>query len=251
MNPEIKAAHEVLLQLHVIDQELDALVAEARRTPTEIREEHAAIASLTEQRAAAAEALAATEAQQHLEEGDLAKVEKRRARAEARLPVLATAGQIEATQREIEALGAEAGDLETVILELMDTAESQEAAVADLDKRLAQASTIVADHEAAWAARKPILSARVEELGALRAPLAGALRSDVGRRYQLGRNQPSWPVKAGITWTDSARICRTCKCQVSARWLQQCGDHTSHHACDGCKRMLVKPDEEGDEEGDE
>lgn len=248
MNPEIMAAHEVLLQLHVIDQELDALVAEARRTPAEIREEHAAIATLTEQRAAAAEALAATEAKQHLEEGSLAKVEKRKVRADARLPSMTTAGQIEATQRELQALGDEAGDLETVILELMDTAETQESDVARRDAQLAHATALVTDHEAAWAARKPVVAARVDELAAQREPLVGSLRSDIARCYQLGRNQSGWRGKAGITWTDSGRICLTCKRQVSARWLQECGDHTSHHSCDGCKRMLVKPPEDEGEE---
>ncbi len=250
MNPEIQAAHAVLLQLHVIDQELDALLAEAKRSPVEIRDEHAAIVALKELRAAAAEALAATEKTQRAEEKDLEKVEKRKARAVGRLPSLGTMGQIEATQREIAALTDDAGDRETVILELMDEAESQEADVAEQDASLARATELVAEHVAAWASRKPPLAARVEELQGLRAPIAAELRSDVARRYKLGRNQPTWRNKAGITWTDSGRICTTCKRQVSARWLQECADHSAHHACDGCKRMLVKPPaDEADEEG--
>ncbi len=251
MNPEIHQTHTTLLQLDVIDLELDALTAEARRVPAEIKEEYGAIAALDEARAAAAVELAATEKAQKESERALEAIEKRKARAEARLPSLGTMGQIEATQREIAALSAEGGDIETTILELMDSVETQEAAIAEQDGTLERARALLTEHEAAWAERKPNLKARHVELTAEREPLEGSLRSDVVRRYQLGRNQSQWKIRTGVTWVNRARVCRTCRTSVSARWIQECREHTAMHACDSCKRMLVPqptPDEDAAEE---
>jgi predicted nucleic acid-binding Zn-ribbon protein len=247
MNPDILAAHEALLHLHVLDQELDALSAERTRTPREIAEEHAAIAALQEARDAAAKTLAAAGVKQREAERSLDAIEKRKGKAEARLPSLGTMGQIEATQREIAALSTEGGELETAILELMDDIEQQEAALAARDEQLAHARAVLAEHESGWAARRPGLEARVTALEAERAPVADGLRPDITRRYQLGRNQATWKLKAGITWADIDRVCRTCKCEVSARWLQEARDHTALHSCDNCKRMLVQPAEEAAE----
>ncbi len=251
MNPDILAAHETLLLLNVIDQELDQLAAEQTRTPREIAEEHAAIDALQGQREATAEALAGVLSTQAEAEAKMASVEKRKAKAEARLPSLGTMGQIEATQREIAALSTEGGDLETAILEIMDDAEGRETALADLDALLGRTRGILAEHESAWAARAPVIAARVAELEGQREEPAASLRKDVARRYQLGRNQSMWKVKSGLTWADSSRVCLTCKCGVSARWLQECRDHTALHSCDGCKRMLVKPPAREEVEGEE
>lgn len=253
MSDEIQAAHEALLQIHAIDQEMDALKAEASRAPREIQEEHEAIAALQELRDAAAATLAQSEATLRESERELEKLEKRKTRAEGRLPSLGTMGQIEATQREIAALTAEGGDLETTILEQMEQVEEQTDDLAAQEERLATARSLVAEHEAAWAERKPPLKARYDALTADREGPVSVLRPDVLRRYQLGRNQTTWRERSGITWTFRDRVCITCRTQVSARWLQECREHRSYHACDSCKRMLVPMpvDEPEPEEEDE
>jgi predicted nucleic acid-binding Zn-ribbon protein len=251
MNPDIQAAHAALNQLDVIDRELDALKAEAKRTPGELKEEHAAVSALDELRVAAAAALVLTEGKQRDAERSLEKLEKRIKKAQDRLPSLGTMGQIEATQREIAAVGAEAGEVETRILELMEQAEDQETDLAAQVERLANARALVAGHEASWLERKPVLAARVGVLDADRVAPAAVLRPDVTRRYQLGRNQSQWKVRTGLTWVQADRVCRTCRTQVSARWLQECAAHTAYHACDSCKRMLVPPPPEEDVEEDE
>ncbi len=236
--PELIDTVRDLLRLNAIDLRRRSLQVELENSPrqldvlgTELSSREATRDRLGDERKTARTALGETEV-------ELSKTEKRRARAQERIPLLQTAEQVAATEREIDALAETIDLLESELLERMDTAEglagSSAAAGASVEKGRADLTSATE----AWAARLPVLQGGMQELDGERSPIAESLRSDIRRRYQLAWRQRGKIHPSGVTGV-LGRICETCHTEVSARWLQECREHVALHSCQGCKRLLL------------
>jgi predicted nucleic acid-binding Zn-ribbon protein len=236
--PELIDTVRQLLALNRIDLVRYELQTEIEQTPRRL----AALADeLTErqserslQESTSSDAAAALRAG----EESLAKMEKRRERAQQRIPMLKTSDQVAATQREIEAIGQDVDGLEIELLEQMEGLEQLKARLADAQRAAEDTKAALEDGGKAWEVRSPVALAEMEKLDAERAPLAGDLRSDFLRRYQLAWRQRGKINPTGVT-TVQGRICDTCNTEVSARWLQESRDYVALHSCQSCKRLLL------------
>jgi predicted nucleic acid-binding Zn-ribbon protein len=227
-----------LLRLNQLDLGRHALQVELKQSPARIEELGVNLGS----RDAARDRLAGEfrAARSSLAEAEvlLAKTEKRRSRAQERIPLLQTAEQVEATQREIVALAEAIDELESEILERMDLAEALEQSAAAAVKSAEEGSVDLAVAKEKWAERRPLLDAQMTQLDSERTPIAEGLRSDIRRRYQLAWRQRGKTSPSGLTQV-VGRICETCHTEISARWLQESREHVALHSCQGCKRLLL------------
>jgi|GEM_PF-3280839 len=234
-----------------IDQELDRLAAEAAAAPKNLAAERSVLAELTTAREATEQALAGARKRMAEAEREHEALEAKRDRANKRMETIASQAQLDATTRELETLAELIGESETVILMGYDEVETLEATLDEQTERQGNATVGLAEHEAAWIAREPIVVARQAELTAAREPQYGALDSRVAQRYMLGRQQAMFTPLSGITWIHAGTICTTCNARISPRWVQDSGDYKAWHACDSCKRLMVKTIVQDGPEGDD
>jgi len=227
-----------LLRLNAIDLRRHAFQVEVENSPRELAELKSTLATREATRDRLSDELKCARAALGETEVELSKTEKRRARAQERIPLLQTAEQVAATEREIDALAETIDLLESELLERMDRAEdlAGSSSVAGASVEEGQASLAAATES--WDVRLPVVQAGMQELDGERSPIAESLRSDIRRRYQLAWRQRGKTHPSGITGV-LGRICETCHTEVSARWLQECKDHVALHSCQGCKRLLL------------
>jgi len=227
-----------LLRLNSIDLRRHALQVELQRSPSSLEELDVDLQARNVEGDRLNDELRAARTSLGEGEVELSKTEKRRVRAHERIPLLQTAEQVEATQREIVALAETIDDLESETLERMDRVETLEGeAAAALESSEAGSSELAAATEA-WAERRPMVDSQMAELDDERSPIASTLRSDILRRYQLAWRQRGKLKASGVTQV-LGRICETCHTEISARWLQESRDHQALHSCQGCKRMIL------------
>lgn len=227
-----------LLSLNRIDLIRYELQTEIEQTPRRLAAQKEELGQREEARDRQAAALSA--AQTALKEGEelLTKTERRRDRAEQRIPMLKTAEQVDATQREIAALRQDIDDLEGEILERMDRVERLEESARAATDGVEEMTTSLAADRTAWEARSPVAKSEMTALDAEREPLKGGLHTDYLRRYQLAWRQRGKMQPTGVTAV-VGRICETCHTEVSARWLQESRDYVALHSCQSCKRLLL------------
>jgi predicted nucleic acid-binding Zn-ribbon protein len=227
-----------LLRLNAIDLRRHALQVELEKSPgeladlaTELSCREATGDRLTDELKRARASLGETEV-------ELSKTEKRRARAQERIPLLQTAEQVAATEREIDALAETIDLLESELLERMDLSEELAVASSAGGAAVEEGRATLTAATESWSVRLPVVQAGMHELDGERAPIAESLRSDIRRRYQLAWRQRGKTHPSGVTGV-LGRICETCHTEVSARWLQECKEHVALHSCQGCKRLLL------------
>lgn len=227
-----------LLRLNSIDLRRHALQVESESGPRHLADLGTELSSREATRNRLADELKNARSSLGESEVELSKTEKRRARAQDRIPLLQTAEQVSATEREIDALAETIDLLESEILERMDGAEGLAVASAEGSASAEEGRANLTAATESWAERLPVLQAETKQLDGERVPLAESLRSDILRRYQLAWRQRGKARPSGVTGV-LGRICETCHTEVSARWLQECREHVALHSCQGCKRLLL------------
>ncbi len=227
-----------LLRLNAIDLRRHALQVELESSPRQLADLDGELSSREATRGRLGDELKTARAALGETEVELSKTEKRRARAQERIPLLQTAEQVAATEREIEALAETIDLLESELLERMDLSEGLAVASAAAGVSAEDGRANLTAATESWAVRLPVVQAGMNELDGERSPIAESLRSDIRRRYQLAWRQRGKTHPSGVTGV-LGRICETCHTEVSARWLQECKEHVALHSCQGCKRLLL------------
>ncbi len=235
-----------LIQLASLDDELRIVREELAATPVELASRRAAEQELAERSAGVELVCAAEEKRGRSCEVELATVEKRIERAQARLANLVSADQIDATDRELATLREQCDELEEKALIAMERIESLQQ---DRDRIAGDLEGLRAALEefcGQWAKRESSLQDRAAELVGFREQLQGDLNGEERRLYStaLGRGSHGASSPAGITSVDGF-ICRTCHKRLPPMWVNESRVWARIHCCDGCKRILIfDPDDE-------
>ncbi len=247
---ELQEVARVLLLLDRLDHERWEAEQELARTPREISVQETALGVQRTALQSVRDELAATQASVRDNEGELAAVEGKAKRADKRLTMVFTSTQIDATKRELATLAERRDELEELILEAMDRAETLEADATSQASALDQATAAFADRTGTWSTREGALRSRVAELTEQREPLFSGLRSDVARRYQVGWKLGRFSPPSALTSAKGDGVCLTCHASLSFKWLSEARRHAAVHACDNCKRIIVFDPDAGPVTGD-
>lgn len=178
-------------------------------------------------------------------EGDVDQVRERAERDQKRLDAgqVSSPKELESLQHEIATLGRRQGDLEEVVLEIMERLESAQSRRAELG----------AQQDAAQAQRLELTAARdtttgeidgeVVQLGAQRSTQVGGLDDALVTLYEKIRAQQGGVGAAELT----ARRCGGCRLELNNVEIGQLRDADPDEVmrCDECRRILVRTPESG------
>lgn len=226
-------------QLHDLDQARFAAQDELDSTPPRIAEESDAVSAAGREKVRLQAELSAAQASVRDGERDLAALERRRERAEARIPHLTSAEQIEATQREIGGLGEQYDELEMDVFERMEAADTLTSSLDAATLLCARVEPALAERMKVWTTRKAELDAEVARLTAAHETVTAPLPADLMRMYRSGIKASSGRRAPGGATTVTGATCDTCWAEFPRRWVNETIARKSIYACQTCKRVLL------------
>ncbi|AUG76956.1 hypothetical protein CFP65_2099 [Kitasatospora sp. MMS16-BH015] len=230
-----------LLDLQAIDSRLDQLAHRRRSLP-----EHAEIDQATADHTALTSLVVAAQAQQGDTERELAKaeadVEQVRARA-ARNQQRLDSGtgspkDLENLQHEIASLAKRQGDLEEVVLEIMERMESAQGRVAELTARLEHSTVVLREAEGRRDASFAEIDADVEKVKRDRETVAAVIPADLLKLYTRLREQQGGVGAARLY----QRRCEGCRVEFATADLNviKAEPKDAVVRCENCGRILVR-----------
>jgi predicted nucleic acid-binding Zn-ribbon protein len=194
--PPLKAAasdQQRLLDVQALDTRLDQLAHRRRTLP-----EHAALAELETELGVLRDQQVEAETEQSdlareltKAEGDVDQVRARAERDQQRLDAgqVSSPKELESLQHEITTLGNRQGDLEEVVLEIMERLESSQSRSSELAAQQEAARARVAALTASRDTTIGEIDAETEQLQAQRSTQAGSLAEDLVALYEKIREQ--------------------------------------------------------------
>ena len=248
--PPLKAAasdQQRLLDVQALDTRLDQLAHRRRTLP-----EHAALAELDTELSVLRDQQVEAETEQSdlgreltKAEGDVDQVRARAERDQKRLDAgqVSSPKELESLQHEIATLGNRQGDLEEVVLEIMERLESSQSRCAELAAQQAAARARVAALTAARDTTTGEIDAETEQLQAQRSTQAGSLAEDLVALYEKIREQQGGVGAAELR----QRRCGGCRLELNNVEINELRDADPDEVmrCDECRRILVRTAESG------
>jgi uncharacterized protein len=248
--PPLKAAasdQQRLLDVQALDTRLDQLAHRRRTLP-----EHAALAELETELGVMRDQQVEAETEQSdlarelkKAEGDVDQVRARAERDQQRLDAgqVSSPKELEGLQHEITTLGNRQGDLEEVVLDIMERLESSQSRSSE---RAAQQETARARVAALTASRDTTtgeIDAETQNLQAQRATQAGSLTEDLVALYEKIREQQGGVGAAELR----QRRCGGCRLELNNVEINELRDADPDEVmrCDECRRILVRTAESG------
>ncbi|WP_333931299.1 zinc ribbon domain-containing protein [Streptomyces sp. AHA2] len=236
-----------LLDLQDLDVRLQQLAHKRRSLP-----EHAEIESLTKDHTQLRDLLVAaqteesdTAREQTKAEQDVDQVRQRAARDQQRLDsgAVTSPKDLENLQREIASLAKRQGDLEDVVLEVMERRESAQERVAELTERVAAVQAKVDDATARRDAAVEQIDAEVAQVTKEREVVAGSVPADLLKLYDKLREQQGGIGAAKLY----ARSCQGCRQELAITELNEIRRAAPDTVirCENCRRILVRTSESG------
>jgi predicted nucleic acid-binding Zn-ribbon protein len=234
-----------LLDLQAIDTTLAQLAHRRRSLPERAELEALAreLSALEDERVRAQVAVDDLDRDIARIEKDVEQVRTRKGRNEARLAAgSGPARELEAIQHELVSLNRRQGDLEDAELELMEQRETAQAALDDVERRMAGAR----DRRVATEQRRDEALAEIakeeEFKRSARQPLAGDLPTDLVTLYDKIREDTG----LGAALLTGGR-CGGCRLELSgadlARIRKAAPDDVVR--CEECRRIMVRTNESG------
>ncbi len=236
-----------LLEVADIDAELGRIAHKRRGLP-----EHAEITRLTDRDLVLRDSIAALTAQssdlgreQNKAEADVEQVRSRIDRDRQRLDggMIASPKELENLQSEIQSLQRRQGDLEEIVLDVM---ERREANQSGLDEATAERNSIEAELRAVTATRDVALAELDEQAAkatAKRAQIAEAIDAALLDLYDKLRGQHGGVGAAALR----QRRCQGCNLTLNTVDLNAIRAAAEDEVlrCEECRRILVRTDESG------
>jgi predicted nucleic acid-binding Zn-ribbon protein len=248
--PPLKAAasdQQRLLDVQALDTRLDQLAHRRRTLP-----EHASLAELeTELDVLRDQQVEAETEQSDLArelkkaEGDVDQVRARAERDQQRLDAgqVSSPKELESLQHEIATLGNRQGDLEEVVLEIMERLESSQSRSSELAAQQESARARVSALTASRDTTTGEIDAETEMLQAQRSTQAGSLAEDLVALYEKIREQQGGVGAAELR----QRRCGGCRLELNNVEINELRDADPDEVmrCDECRRILVRTAESG------
>ncbi|RFU86137.1 nucleic acid-binding protein [Streptomyces triticagri] len=170
---------------------------------------------------------------------------RRAARDQQRLDsgAITSPKDLENLQREIASLAKRQGDLEDVVLEVMERRESAQERVGELTERVSSVEAKIAD---ATARRDAAFGEIDEEAGSVtkeRSVVAGSVPADLLKLYDKLREQQGGIGAARLF----QRRCEGCRLELNITELNEVRAAAADTVlrCENCRRILVRTSESG------
>ncbi|GAB3211936.1 zinc ribbon domain-containing protein [Marinactinospora thermotolerans] len=236
-----------LLDLQEIDTELDRLAHRARNIPevAEIRRLDGELDELRNALAAAETALGDLDREQRKAEADVDQVRVRAERDTERLNAgrVGSPKELERLQSEIASLQRRQGELEEIVLDVMERRETAQARVVELRGRL---EALTEERTAAEERRFMAASGIRDEEAATaerRARVAAEIPDDLLALYTRLREQHNGVGAAALRYGR----CEGCKLALSTAELNEIRAALSDEVlrCEECRRILVRTTDSG------
>ncbi|MEU9758632.1 C4-type zinc ribbon domain-containing protein [Streptomyces sp. NPDC047987] len=236
-----------LLDVQALDVRLSQLAHRRKSLP-----EHAEIESLTSDLAQLRDLLIASQTEesdtareQTKAEQDVDQVRQRAARDQQRLDsgAVTSPKDLESLQREITSLAKRQGDLEDVVLEVMERREAAQERVAELSDRV---SAVQAKADDATARRDAATKELDEEAAAVakeREVIAASVPADLLKLYDKLREQQGGIGAARLY----QRRCEGCRLELNITEINEMKAASADTVlrCENCRRILVRTAESG------
>lgn len=233
--------------MQALDTRLDQLAHRRATLP-----EHATIASLETRVAALRDQIVAAQTEESdlgreltKAEGDVDQVRARAERDQKRLDAgqVSSPRELESLQHEIATLARRQGDLEEIVLDVMERLESAQSRAAELGAQLEQVQAELADAVARRDVALAEMDAEVEQATAQRATQASGLDAALLETYEKIRAQ-----QGGIGAAElRQRRCGGCRLELNNVELGRIRDADPDEVirCEECRRILVRTAESG------
>ncbi|MER6301901.1 C4-type zinc ribbon domain-containing protein [Kitasatospora sp. NPDC001539] len=236
-----------LLDLQAIDSKLDQLAHRRRSLP-----EHAEIEKATADHTALKDLVVAAEAQKGDTARELAKAEQdveqvraRAARNQQRLDsgAITSPRDLENLQHEIGSLAKRQGDLEEVVLEIMERQESANSRVEELTARLEHSTVVLTEAEGRRDAAFAEIDAEAEKVKRDREAVAAVIPADLLKLYAKLRETQGGVGAARLY----QRRCEGCRTEFSITELNAIKAEPADKVvrCENCSRILVRTADSG------
>ncbi|MFJ8441923.1 zinc ribbon domain-containing protein [Kitasatospora griseola] len=236
-----------LLDLQAIDSRLDQLAHRRRTLP-----EHAEIDKATADHTALKDLVVAAQAQlgdttreQTKAEADVEQVRARSARNQQRMDsgAVTSPKDLENLQHENASLAKRQGDLEDVVLEVMERLESAQTRVTELTARLEHSAVVVAEAEGRRDAKFAEIDGEVEKVRRDREAIANIIPADLMKAYLRLREQQGGVGAARLY----QRRCEGCRTEFSITEFNAIKAEPADKVlrCENCGRILVRTGESG------
>ena len=236
-----------LLDLQAIDSRLDQLAHRRRTLP-----EHAEIDKATADHTALKDLVVAAQAQlgdttreQAKAEADVEQVRSRAARNQQRMDsgAVTSPKDLENLQHENTSLAKRQGDLEDVVLEVMERLESAQTRVTELTARLEHSAVVVAEAEGRRDAKFAEIDGEVEKVRRDRETIANIIPADLMKAYLRLREQQGGVGAARLY----QRRCEGCRTEFSITEFNAIKAEPTDKVlrCENCGRILVRTGESG------
>ncbi|MEU6237013.1 C4-type zinc ribbon domain-containing protein [Kitasatospora sp. NPDC047058] len=236
-----------LLDLQAIDSKLDQLAHRRRSLP-----EHAEIEKATADHTALKDLVVAAQAQQGdtareltKAEQDVEQVRARSARNQQRLDsgAITSPKDLENLQHEIGSLAKRQGDLEEVVLEIMERLESAQTRVTELSARLEHSTVVLNEAEGRRDASFAEIDGEAEKVRRDRETVAAVIPADLLKVYTKLREQQGGVGAARLY----QRRCEGCRTEFSITELNAIKAEPADKVvrCENCSRILVRTADSG------
>ncbi|GAA2837302.1 C4-type zinc ribbon domain-containing protein [Kitasatospora sp. CM 4170] len=236
-----------LLDLQAIDSKLDQLAHRRRSLP-----EHAEIDKATADHTALKDLVVAAQAQQGdtareltKAEQDVEQVRARAARNQQRLDsgAITSPKDLENLQHEIGSLAKRQGDLEEVVLEIMERLEAAQTRVTELSARLEHSTVVLTEAEGRRDASFAEIDAEAEKVKRDRETVAAVIPADLLKIYTKLREQQGGVGAARLY----QRRCEGCRTEFSITELNAIKAEPADKVvrCENCSRILVRTADSG------
>ncbi|MFH9553587.1 zinc ribbon domain-containing protein [Streptomyces sp. NPDC017435] len=236
-----------LLDVQSLDARLQQLAHKRRSLP-----EHAEIESLNKDLAQLRDLLVAaqteesdTAREQTKAEQDVDQVRQRAARDQQRLDsgAITSPKDLENLQREIVSLAKRQGDLEDIVLEVMERRESAQERAAELTERVGSVQGKIDDAVTRRDAALEGFDGEAATVAKEREVIAASVPADLLKLYEKLREQQGGVGAAKLY----QRTCQGCRQELAITELAEIRKAPSDTVvrCENCRRILVRTSESG------
>ncbi|MFH8380759.1 zinc ribbon domain-containing protein [Kitasatospora sp. NPDC018058] len=236
-----------LLDLQAIDSKLDQLAHRRRSLP-----EHAEIEKAIADHTALKDLVVAAEAQKGdtareltKAEQDVEQVRSRAARNQQRLDsgAITSPKDLENLQHEIGSLAKRQGDLEEVVLEIMERQETAQTRVEELSARLEHSTVVLTEAEGRRDAAFAEIDGEADKVKRDRETVAAVIPADLLKLYAKLRETQGGVGAARLY----QRRCEGCRTEFSITELNAIKAEPADKVvrCENCSRILVRTADSG------
>ena len=235
----MKAEISNLVKLQARDDQIRALETRLAEIPKEVEALQREIATEKKNLKAAGDAITEGQKSQRADEGELSVAEEKARKYQDQLMNVKSNEEYKAMQKQIEVTKNEIGDLETKILQGLDTLEELEGKRNQGERELKEGEKKVSGMEKELDAEKAKLEAELAERQKARVELLSVIPGDLFEEYQrIAKTRGGIAMAAAVE-----ERCQVCMVRIRPQAFHELklGDK---HNCGSCTRILYYMEEE-------